>query len=156
MPEIIIRLASLDDMPYIIRHRREMFAEMGLGTAQSRAQMDSHFDTWLRPRLETGDYIGWMACDADEVIAGAGLWLIDWLPPPDGFGGRLPYVCNVYTEQGYRRQGLARKLMTVVLEYCKENGYPRVRLHASEFGRPLYQELGFDQTNEMQLIVPSA
>ena len=151
MPEIIIRFATVEDAPYIIRHRREMFADMESGTAQSRAQMDANFESWLRPRLKTGEYMGWMACDGDEVIAGAGLWLIDWLPAPDGFAGNLPYVCNVYTEHEYRRQGLAGKLMNCVLEYCQENGYPRVRLHASEFGRPLYQKLGFNQSNEMQL-----
>ena len=154
MPEMTIRLATVEDAPYIIRHRREMFADMRSGTPQGRAQMDSHFDIWLRRHLETGEYIAWMACDEEEVIAGAGLWLIDWLPAPDGFGGRLPYVCNVYVEHDYRRQGLARQLMDAVIDYCQNKGYPRIRLHASEFGRPLYEQLGFDETNEMGLVMP--
>jgi GNAT superfamily N-acetyltransferase len=156
MPKISIRLAAREDAPYIIRHRREMFAEMSSGTPQGRAQMDAHFDIWLRRHLEIEDYIAWIACDDGEVIAGAGLWLIDWLPAPDGFAGRLPYVCNVYTEPDYRHQGLAQKLMNCVIEYCQQKGYPRVRLHASEFGRPLYEKLGFNQTNEMALIVPNS
>ena len=80
MQEISIRMANIEDAPYIIRHRREMFADMKTGTAEGRAQMDIHFDIWLRRHLEKGEYLGWMACDGDEVIAGAGLWVIDWLP----------------------------------------------------------------------------
>lgn len=152
MPAISIRRATGEDVPYIIRHRREMFAEMRAGSVQGRAHMDANFDIWLRRHLDSGEYIGWMACDGDEVIGGAGLWLIDWLPSPDGFAGRLPYVCNVYIEVDYRRQGLARKLMECILEYCRESGYPRVRLHASDAGRPLYEKLGFAQTSEMAFV----
>ena len=36
-----------------------------------------------------------------------------------------------------------------MIAYCRENGWPRISLHASDMGRGLYEELGFQPTNEM-------
>jgi GNAT superfamily N-acetyltransferase len=60
-------------------------------------------------------------------------------------------VLNVYTEPQHRRQGLARKLMLVVLDWCRANRVRPVILHSSDEGRPLYESLGFRPTSEMRL-----
>lgn len=152
MSEITIRRATLEDTNAIIHHRHEMFADMGNGTPESLTQMDVHFEQWLRPRLATEEYIAWVACDGDVVVAGLGLWIMDWLPAFDGVTFVRPYVCNVYTEPSHRKQGIARQLVEVMLEYCKACGYPRVRLHASIYGKPIYEKLGFIPTNEMEFV----
>jgi GNAT superfamily N-acetyltransferase len=152
MPDIIIRKATSDDVNAIIHQRHEMFAEMGFGTPETLSQMDSHFEKWLRPRLLSDEYIAWVACDGDKVVAGLGLWIMDWIPAPDGITFVRPYVCNVYTEPSHRKQGIARQLVEVMLAYCKACGYARVRLHASIFGKPLYESLGFIPTNEMEFV----
>ncbi|MEM9951714.1 MAG: GNAT family N-acetyltransferase [Chloroflexota bacterium] len=151
MSKLSIRPITSDDVPTIVHHRHAMFADMGKGTPESRQQMDEGTYPWLERMIANGHYLGWFACDEEHVIAGVGLWLMDWIPAVDGFTGRLPYLLNVYTEPDYRRQGLARQLVTKTIHWCKVQGYPRLRLHASEFGRPLYADLGFTQTNEMQL-----
>jgi GNAT superfamily N-acetyltransferase len=152
MPEITIRRATIEDAAAVVHHRHQMFAEMGYGTPQSRAQMDAHFDIWLRRRLISEEYIAWLACDGDEIVAGLGLWIIDWLPAPDGVSFVRPYVCNVYTEPSHRKQGIAYRLVETMLTYCKERSYARVRLHASVFGKPLYEQIGFVPTNEMEFV----
>jgi GNAT superfamily N-acetyltransferase len=152
MPEITIRRATLEDAYTIVQQRHKMFADVGYGNPQSRAQMDAHFDIWLRRRLKSEEYIAWLASDGNEVVAGLGLWIIDWLPAPDGVTFVRPYVCNVYTEPSHRKQGIARRLVETMLVYCKDCNYPRVRLHASPFGKPLYEQLGFVPTNEMEFV----
>jgi predicted N-acetyltransferase YhbS len=59
-------------------------------------------------------------------------------------------VLNVYVEPEWRR-GVAETLMRVQLDAVAERGIRRVVLHASDDGRPLYERLGFVQTNEMPL-----
>ncbi|MDZ4669820.1 MAG: GNAT family N-acetyltransferase [Phototrophicales bacterium] len=152
MTEITIRRATSDDMTAIIQQRHEMFVEMGFGTPESLTQMDIHFEKWLRPRLISQEYIAWVACDGETVVAGLGLWIMDWIPAPDGITFVRPYVCNVYTEPSHRKQGIARQLVEIMLDYCKACGYPRVRLHASIFGKPIYEALGFIPTNEMEFV----
>jgi GNAT superfamily N-acetyltransferase len=55
-------------------------------------------------------------------------------------------------EPHHRRKGLARNITDALIEWCKQNGFQSVALHASEFGRGLYEKLGFRPTNEMRLV----
>lgn len=71
------------------------------------------------------------------------------LPRPETFTEREALVVNVYVAPDYRRQGLARRLMITILDWCKEHGIERIVLHPSRLGRPLYESLGFAQTNEL-------
>lgn len=150
MSTIHIRLATVDEIPIIIHHRSAMFAEMGRGTEQSRTEMETSCQPWLQDQMANGRYLAWFACDADAVVAGAGLWLQDWLATYDATTIR-PYVLNVYTEPSHRRQGIAGKLLNSIIDYCRDEGHPRVILHASVAGRTLYESLDFVESNEMFL-----
>jgi GNAT superfamily N-acetyltransferase len=102
--------------------------------------------------MEAREYLAWLAIAPDEsVAAGAGLWLMDWPPHMVGGGKWRGNIVNVYTEAAYRRRGLARKLMKTAMEWCARTGVETVILHTSDEGQALYEQLGFEATNEMRL-----
>jgi GNAT superfamily N-acetyltransferase len=152
----LIRRATLDatDLDAIVRHRRTMFFDMGYRDEQMLEVMSTRFRPWLQKTMEAGEYLAWFALAPDSSIAaGLGLWLMDW-PPHMVAGGRWRgNIINVYTEHEYRRQGMARDLMQVALEWCAANEVGAVILHSSDEGRRLYESLGFAPTNEMRLIL---
>jgi GNAT superfamily N-acetyltransferase len=151
---ITIRLATLDDVPALMNHRYLMFKEMDSGDESGRTAMNAAFEGWVSQRLARGEYRSWLAVNgAGEVIAGADLWVMDWPPGPFDASCKQPFVYNVYTQPAYRKQGIARRLMTELVDYCRSQGYTTVGLHASDFGRALYESMGFEQTNEMRLIL---
>jgi hypothetical protein len=41
--------------------------------------------------------------------------------------------------------------MEIMISWCREQDFANVGLHASDEGRPLYEKLGFQPTNEMRL-----
>jgi GNAT superfamily N-acetyltransferase len=84
-------------------------------------------------------------------VAGAGLLVVPWVASPRNPVPRIAYVLNVYTDPAYRRRGLSRRLMETIIAWCREQGFGVVHLHASEVGRPLYESLGFEPSNEMRL-----
>ena len=53
----------------------------------------------------------------------------------------------------FRRQGIARRLMDIALDWCRANGIRAVILHASDDGQKLYEQLGFRSTNEMRILL---
>ena len=76
----------------------------------------------------------------------------DLLPRPGHVDdGREALIANMWTEPEHRRRGLARHLLGVMLGWCREQGIRRVVLHASNDGRPLYEQVGFRPGNEMRL-----
>lgn len=116
---------------------------------------EPHYTRWLEERLTNDHYRAWLVVDADgNVLAGAGLWLMDW---PAGILDIAPYrgyLFNVFTEPAHRRRGYARRLVRAIMDHCGHEGIGVIGLHASEDGRSVYEALGFKPTNEMRYIAP--
>ncbi len=155
---LTLRLATVDDIPVLVSHRRKMFEDMATlrNEQYDRAglnAMDESYAVILRYEIPAGSTRVWVIEDAGQIAASGALKFTDWLPRPDGLRRGLVYVHSVYTEPAYRRQGLARRILTAMMDYCRDNGWPRLSLHASELGRGLYEDLGFKPTNEMRLVL---
>jgi GNAT superfamily N-acetyltransferase len=153
LPEgFVIRQASTADLDTLVFHRRAMFQDMGYHDNTALDSMSAKFRPWLLERMKSGDYLAWLVSAPDgSVAAGGGLWLMDWPPHMIGAGSRRGNIVNVYTAEPHRRLGLARELMTTVLAWCRDHRVDTVILHASSSGRPLYESMGFQATNEMRL-----
>ena len=138
----------------VAAQRRAMFFDMGHRDGRVLDSMTDAFLPWVRRKMSAGEYLGWLAIAGDgSVVAGSGLWLMDWPPHMGGPGSRRGNILNVYTRPEFRRQGLARRLTGTAVEWCRANGIGVGILHASEEGRPLYRALGFVGSNEMRLVV---
>ena len=104
---------------------------------------------WLRHAIPSKTYLGWIAeTNKGEVAAGGGLIVIPWLPGPMTMDPRCGFIFNVYTQPAHRKQGLARKLMDAMHDYCRAEGLERVVLNASVFGKPLYDQMGYVEAEE--------
>jgi GNAT superfamily N-acetyltransferase len=142
-----IRTATLADIPHIVEHRAEMFREMGIPAAFE--DMTAATESWLRHAIPSKTYLGWIAVTENgEAAAGGGLIVIPWPPGPMSMDPRCGFIFNVYTQPAHRKQGLARRMMDAMHEYCRAEGIERVVLNASAFGKPLYDAMGYVVANE--------
>jgi GNAT superfamily N-acetyltransferase len=160
MSALELRLATVDDVPTLVRHRRGMFVDMdrlkGVQHDPSELDaMDAAYAIYIRERLIDGRMQAWIVCDGDRDAASGAVLYTDWLPRPDGLPSVLAYVHSVYTEPDYRRIGLARRILKAMIAEVQARGLPRLALHASDQGRGLYEQLGFVPTNEMRLVFDS-
>ena len=157
MTRYVIREATVGDAATIAGHRVSMFRDMGQVPSDAlAAELLERSTLALDAFLREGSYVGWFAVDEScRVLAGVGAHVKPQLPriSHDGVAvvtTAVPLVVNVYTEPQLRGQGIARALMTTLMKWATSRGFDRVFLHASEFGRPLYQSLGFVPSNEMR------
>jgi GNAT superfamily N-acetyltransferase len=142
-----IRPATLTDIPHIVQQRELMFRDMEIPAAFEA--MATSMDQWLRDAIPSNTYRGWVAVsDEGHVVAGGGLIVIPWPPGPISMDPRCGFIFNVYTDPSHRQQGLARRLMDTIHEWCRSDGLERLVLNASTFGRPLYESMGYVATNE--------
>jgi GNAT superfamily N-acetyltransferase len=151
--EIAIREVGRSDLEEILIHRRQMFRDMGYRDEVALDRLVSTSRDFLTRCLRDGSYRGWFAIAADSlVVAGVGLLVTPWVAGPEApEQSQRAYLLNVYTVPAFRGRGLARHLTEKAIEWCRQQGLTMVWLHASEFGRPLYESLGFQATNEMKL-----
>jgi GNAT superfamily N-acetyltransferase len=161
LPDVDIRIATVDDIPVIARHRAAMFVAMGALPHAFASEMEDLTKRYLELALPAGEYVGWLAYAGGvpgDVVAGAGVQRRRTLPspahPPQRPGVNRGYqalVINVFTEPGFRRRGIARRLMTNLIEWAAAESIESIVLHAAAEGRPLYESLGFSATSEMRL-----
>ena len=87
-----------------------------------------------------------------RAVGGAGLWRMEFPPHFLDTGQERGYLLNFYVEPEFRGQGLARRLLAAAVEEARRLQIRVVTLHASKFGRPLYEQEGFRGNNEMILL----
>jgi len=147
-----IRLATPADAEAIAHQRLRMFIDAEVvADAEEMAKLAANSVPWFRARLEDGTYAGWLVEEDCRLIAGAGLWVMDWPPHFLDAEPRRAYLLNFYVAPEARRRGLARELLALAVAEAKARGVKVVTLHASKFGKPLYEQHGFVLSNEMRL-----
>jgi GNAT superfamily N-acetyltransferase len=122
-----------------------MWAEIGGRTEAQITEHDRRYRTWVRTRMKSGEIIGVLA-EAPGVgpVASGCVWFRPDHPRPVIKASRSPYILSVFTDPAYRRQGLATRIVKDLLEISRKRGYVRATLHASDMGKNVYAQIGFE------------
>jgi len=148
---IHIRQATLRDLDVLVHQRREMWREIGDHTDAELDAADRVYRPWASQRLRSGTLVGWVAENRDRtVVAGGCVWLQEIQPRPGREDKVQPYLLSMYTEPDARGKGLASRIVREALRWARARGYARMALHASDFGRRVYERAGFTRTWEMR------
>ncbi len=151
----IFREATLDDIPVLVRQRRLMWVEVTNAKDEKALDaMDEAYKKYITKTLPAGTFKAWLIQTKNgRIIAGGGLAVYEQPPRPQDDTLRYVYVHSIYTEPEYRRRGFARKILNKIVQYCRENEFKTLTLHAVEASRPLYESVGFKPTTEMRMFL---
>ncbi len=137
-----VRLGVPDDAEELVRLRVVMFEAMGRDVADG---------DWQRPcvemfRRELGGP-GLIATVVDAPGGGlascAAAFIRPDMPRPGDVVTSIAHVHNVCTDPAWRRQGLARLVVSALVDRLDALGLTKTDLHASVDGRGLYESVGF-------------
>ena len=131
--------------------RLEMLREVG-GLPEEHDFPDS-FIAQTADFLAHGDQTTVLAMDGELPVGCATICYMTWLPTLSHPTGRRAHLMNVYTAPDYRRQGLARQMVTALMDEAKARGVTEISLDATQAGRPLYEALGFRANDEGMTII---
>jgi GNAT superfamily N-acetyltransferase len=148
---ILIRPASLADIPEILRQRRRMYEDIHHTDSLALDTVVSLSSAYFKIALAEGSFRAWLATDGDRPVAGGAVLVSPWPAHPNDLECRRATILNVYTDPEYRRRGISRTLVQTIITWCRREGFAYVSLHASDEGRRLYESLGFEASNEMRL-----
>ena len=146
-----LRHATLADAELITLQRHQMFADNDLATEAAYAAMDANFLPWVTERLADGRYVG-LFLEEDGVVLAAGV--IFYMDFPPHFLDPEPiraYLLNFYTAPQARGRGFANQVLKACVDECHARNVKVITLHASKFGKPIYEKFGFVQHNEFVL-----
>ena len=103
-----------------------------------------------------GDHLTVLAMDDDVVIGCASMSFIRIMPTFEHPTGKRAHLMNVYTRSEYRRKGIARKMVELLIEKTWEKGATEISLDATTLGRPLYEKMGFTNSTECMVLTKTA
>lgn len=112
-------------------------------------------DIDLRPSLKDyytrhmadDTFVSWIAADGEKIIGTSGMSIVE---KPPYFGcpsGKIGFLSSMFTDKSYRRQGIARVLLSRVVNEAKVRGCGTVQITASDMGVLLYTNFGFTKNN---------
>ena len=93
--------------------------------------------------MADGTFVSWIALDDDKIIGTSGMSFVE---KPPYFGcpnGKIGLLSSMYTSNEYRRQGIAKELLTRVVKEAENYGCGAVQITASDMGVLLYTDFGF-------------
>ena len=129
----------------------ETFIEMRIRQLREEGAKED-FD--LKPALQDyydrhmadGTFVSWLAVDSDASNKIVGTSGMSFVEKPPYFGcpsGKIGLLSSMFTDPNYRRLGIARKLLSLVVEEARAYGCGTVQITASDMGVLLYTTFGF-------------
>jgi GNAT superfamily N-acetyltransferase len=150
--DYIVRKATPADAATLARQRRLMFDALDNMPASDGDEMEAAILAYAERAMPAGTFHGWLVEHEGVAVAGGGLQLRTLMPRPGYVHGEPEgLIVSMWTEPEHRRHGLGRRVVEAILVWGRANGVTRFTLHASQYGRPLYEIYGFEPTNEMRL-----
>jgi GNAT superfamily N-acetyltransferase len=146
-----IRRATVDDAALITQHRHQMFADNDFTTEERLCEMDAIFLPWVRNHLADDTYVGLLLEEDGKILAGGGIYYMEFPPHWMDVEPLRAYLLNFYTAPEARGRGYAKLVLEAALADCRSRGPRVITLHASRFGRPIYEQYGFTPSTEMML-----
>ena len=147
---IYTRIATKNDIEDLMNSRFEMLRVVN--DLSDDYEYSEEIITESREYFLNGDHITVLAFDGDEVIGCASMSFIWIMPTFDHLTGKRAHLMNVYTRSEYRRQGIARKMVDMLIEETWKKGVTEISLDTTSSGRPLYESMGFTDSTECMVL----
>ncbi len=144
--ELIWRRGTLEDLELLARTRAEVLraanrlpADMDLSAQTETAR------AYYRRALADGSHTAYLVLDGGAVAGAGGVSFFQVMPTYHKPTGRRAYIMNMYTHPDYRRRGIARRTLELLVAEARARGADWITLEATDMGRPLYEAFGFRQ-----------
>lgn len=129
----------------LVQIRLEMLKKVN--SLDENYQFSEDFVKEVKKYFAKGDQVNILALDDGKAVGCATLSFVYIMPTFSHPTGNRAHLMNVYTNEGYRRQGIAWHMVQMLIDIAANRGVTEITLDATESGRPLYQAMGFESSS---------
>ena len=136
------RRLTEDDLNTFIEIRIDQLREEG---AKEDFDLRPNLMDYYKRHMADGTFVSWLAVDDSDgkIIGTSGMSFVEKPPYFSCPTGRIGLLSSMFTDPNYRRQGIARELLSRVVADAKAYGCGCVQITASDMGVLLYINFGF-------------
>ncbi len=147
---ITVRRSIVEEIESLLALRKETLCKVN--NLPSDYPFDSVLVEFSRGYFLNGNQTTVVAEDDGKLIGCASLSYIEVMPTLKHPTGIRAHLMNVYVKEEYRRQGIARQMIKLLIDEALLRGVTEITLDATEAGRPLYESLGFTGHTEGMIL----
>ena len=147
------KIATSEDIAELMAIRLEMLRDVN--DLPPDYVFSEEFCSYSRDYFLNGQHTMVLAIDENDgkPIGCATLCYMEFMPTFSHPTGKRAHLMNVYTSPDYRGQGIARRMVEMLIEEARRRGVTEISLDAIASGRPLYRKLGFQDSEECMVLV---
>ena len=154
---VSIRRATLDDVETLVDLRLALVRESGhLMHDAMLSDMQRAIRQYFLEALPTESILVWVAEAQGTIVATSGLIFFQKPPSDRNLTGLEAYILNMYTVPAWRGQGIATRLLQILIDSAKQRQAHRIWMYATQDGLSIYERAGFvpkkRSTLEMELL----
>ena len=146
--EIEYRKLSEKELDVFIEMRINQLREEG---AKEDIDLKPALLDYYKRHMKDGTFVSWVALDGNNIIGTSGMSFVE---KPPYFGcpsGKIGLLSSMFTNPNYRRNGIAKELLSRIVNEAKQYGCGTIQITASDMGVKLYTDFGFEHnSNFMQ------
>ena len=146
--EIEYRKLSEKELDVFIEMRINQLREEG---AKEDIDLKPALLDYYKRHMKDGTFVSWLALDGNNIIGTSGMSFVE---KPPYFGcpsGKIGLLSSMFTNPNYRRNGIAKELLSRIGNEAKQYGCGTIQITASDMGVKLYTDFGFEHNgNFMQ------
>ena len=146
--EIEYRKLSEKELDVFIEMRINQLREEG---AKEDIDLKPALLDYYKRHMKYGTFVSWLALDGNNIIGTSGMSFVE---KPPYFGcpsGKIGLLSSMFTNPNYRRNGIAKELLSRIVNEAKQYGCGTIQITASDMGVKLYTDFGFEHNgNFMQ------
>lgn len=136
------------DLDTFIEMRINQLREEG---AKEDMDLKPALQDYYNRHLADGTFVSWLAVDGEKIVGISGMSFVEKPPYFRCPSGKMGLLSSMFTSEEYRRQGIAKELLSKVVNEAREYGCGTVQITASDMGVFLYRDFGFvENGNFMQ------
>lgn len=145
--------AGIPDIPKLVDSRLELLRSANnLNNDVDLAFVKEQLYQYYESQISYGNHIAYIACENGKFVGTGGVCFYVVLPTYHNPTGKKAYIINMYTSPEYRKKGVARKILELLVHDSLESGVDFISLESTKMGRHLYESFGFGpMPSEMQL-----
>ena len=144
------RIATAADLDALMQSRLETLRDVN--HLDSRYCFSDDFRAACGKYFLEGDHSTVLAEDGGQVVGCATMCYVEVMPTFSHPSGKRAHLMNVYTVPARRGEGIASRMVSMLMEEAWSRGVTEISLDATESGRPLYRKLGFHDSNEYMVL----
>ena len=145
--------ACRNDLELLVKTRVEMLrAVNGTATDEDFCKVAKSCRDYYLESFEKDIHVAYLAFSGEEFAGCGGISFFKVMPNCSNPSGRKAYIMNIYTVPKYRGQGLATKIVDLLVQEAYTRGIHDISLKATDMGQPVYERYGFVKDKEAMIL----